>query len=162
MSGSSISSGIVSPYFGNALWSSRYNWPHFVDALMRAMTADIPIVNICRAFLKFVVELAGVNVFIASHHGRENEYCENAFEVCHPHVIVFSDSEIKHATQEMTKSMRSTRVASRSTARRVMFFRREMMDRWRGQSRRRINFNYSDNIIELLTLMSSGEIRVSS
>jgi len=48
-------------------------------------------------------ELVGVNVFIASHHGRENGYCEEVFRFCHPGVFVFSDSVIKHATQEMAQ-----------------------------------------------------------
>ena len=52
----------------------------------------------------FVAELAGVNVFIASHHGREGGYHEDVFQVCSPHVIVFSDSEIQHATQEMSQT----------------------------------------------------------
>lgn len=51
----------------------------------------------------FVNELAGVNVFIASHHGRESGYCKEVFGICKPDVIVFSDSEIKHATQEVTQ-----------------------------------------------------------
>jgi beta-lactamase superfamily II metal-dependent hydrolase len=52
---------------------------------------------------EFVDELAGVNVFIASHHGREGGYHEDVFRICSPHVIVFSDSEIRHATQEMSQ-----------------------------------------------------------
>ena len=50
---------------------------------------------------EFLAELAGVSVFVASHHGRENGYCEDVFECCRPNVIVFSDSAVKHATQEM-------------------------------------------------------------
>lgn len=49
----------------------------------------------------FVDELSGVNIFIASHHGRENGYCEEVFQFCAPRVIIFSDSTIKHATQRM-------------------------------------------------------------
>lgn len=49
----------------------------------------------------FRTELAGVNIFIASHHGREDGYCKAVFDHCHPHVFVFSDSPIKYATQEM-------------------------------------------------------------
>jgi len=52
----------------------------------------------------FINELAGVNVFIASHHGRENGYCSRVFEYCAPNVIIFSDSNIKHATQEMANT----------------------------------------------------------
>ena len=51
----------------------------------------------------FVKELAGVNVFNASHHGRESGYCEEVFDLCTPDVFVFSDSEVKHATQEVSQ-----------------------------------------------------------
>lgn len=47
-------------------------------------------------------ELSIVNVFIASHHGRDDGYCPEVFNVCSPDVIIFSDSNIKHATQEMS------------------------------------------------------------
>lgn len=46
-------------------------------------------------------ELKYVNVFIASHHGRESGYCKEVFDICKPDVVIFSDSEIKYATQEM-------------------------------------------------------------
>ncbi|MFQ5779224.1 MAG: ComEC/Rec2 family competence protein [Nitrospiria bacterium] len=52
---------------------------------------------------EFVNELGGVNVFLSSHHGRENGYCEEVFKICAPDVFVSSDSEIKHATQEMSQ-----------------------------------------------------------
>jgi beta-lactamase superfamily II metal-dependent hydrolase len=46
-------------------------------------------------------ELLGkVNVFVASHHGREGGYCREVFDYCRPAVIVFSDSPIVHGTQE--------------------------------------------------------------
>lgn len=51
----------------------------------------------------FVANLSDVSVFIASHHGRENGYCKELFEVCHPDVVIFSDSNIQHATQEMSQ-----------------------------------------------------------
>lgn len=50
----------------------------------------------------FVDHLSGVNVFIASHHGRDNGYCADVFQHCTPDVVVFSDSAIVHATQEMS------------------------------------------------------------
>lgn len=52
----------------------------------------------------FRSELGSVNVFIASHHGRESGYCREVFDYCKPHVVVFSDSEVKHATQEMAST----------------------------------------------------------
>ena len=45
-------------------------------------------------------ELKDVNIFIASHHGRENGYCHEVFDYCVPDVFVFSDKCIEHGTQE--------------------------------------------------------------
>ena len=52
----------------------------------------------------FIAELADVNIFVAPHHGRENGYCQDVFDYCNPDVIIFSDSSIKHATQEMSQT----------------------------------------------------------
>ena len=49
----------------------------------------------------FRTPLADVNVFVASHHGRENGYCQEVFDYARPAVVVFSDSPIVHGTQEM-------------------------------------------------------------
>lgn len=45
--------------------------------------------------------LKRVDVFVASHHGRENGYCREVFDYCYPSLIVMSDGPIKHGTQEM-------------------------------------------------------------
>lgn len=45
--------------------------------------------------------LSKVNVFIASHHGRESGYCNEVFEYCKPQVVVISDGPIQHDTQRM-------------------------------------------------------------
>lgn len=52
----------------------------------------------------FISNLRTVNIFIASHHGRENGYCPEVFNYCSPNVIVFSDSPIQYATQEMANT----------------------------------------------------------
>lgn len=44
--------------------------------------------------------LSQVNVFVASHHGRENGYCEEVFQYCRPETVVISDKSIQHDTQE--------------------------------------------------------------
>lgn len=49
---------------------------------------------------RFREQLRSVDVFIASHHGRESGYCKEVFDFCQPAVIVFSDSSIVHGTQE--------------------------------------------------------------
>jgi len=44
--------------------------------------------------------LSTTNVIIAPHHGRENGYHEAIFAHCKPEVIVISDKEIMHGTQD--------------------------------------------------------------
>lgn len=48
----------------------------------------------------FRAALAQVNVFVASHHGRENGCCPEVFDICKPNLIVMSDKPIQYATQE--------------------------------------------------------------
>lgn len=50
----------------------------------------------------FVQAIGEVNVFVASHHGRENGCCEELFSRTNlqPAIVVISDSGIEHATQE--------------------------------------------------------------
>jgi beta-lactamase superfamily II metal-dependent hydrolase len=44
--------------------------------------------------------LSETTIFIASHHGRNAGYCEKVFDYCKPHVILLSDKNIVHDTQE--------------------------------------------------------------
>ena len=39
----------------------------------------------------FVDNLQSVDIFVASHHGRESGYCEEVFEVCKPKLVIVSD-----------------------------------------------------------------------
>ena len=48
----------------------------------------------------FLTHLSRVNVFIASHHGRENGFVSEVFDFCRPEIIVISDESIKYETQE--------------------------------------------------------------
>ena len=54
----------------------------------------------------FRAELEGTTVLVASHHGRENGYCDVLFNYCHPRAIVMSDKAIVHDTQRMTQTYR--------------------------------------------------------
>lgn len=46
--------------------------------------------------------LAGVDVFIASHHGRESGYCSDVFKYAtQVEVVIMSDGPLQYATQEM-------------------------------------------------------------
>lgn len=44
--------------------------------------------------------LSRVNLFIASHHGRESGYCAEVFDICHPELIIISDESMQYDTQE--------------------------------------------------------------
>jgi beta-lactamase superfamily II metal-dependent hydrolase len=50
----------------------------------------------------FVLAISDCALFIASHHGRKDGYSEEIMRLVNPDVVVISDSNIKHATQEMT------------------------------------------------------------
>lgn len=47
----------------------------------------------------FRQRLARVNIFVASHHGRENGYCSEVFRHCQPNVVIVSDDSIQYDTQ---------------------------------------------------------------
>lgn len=44
--------------------------------------------------------LSKTNIFIASHHGRDNGYCSDVFNYCKPECIIISDKGIVHDTQK--------------------------------------------------------------
>lgn len=54
----------------------------------------------------FRQDLADVDVLVASHHGRENGYCQEVFDYCQPRAVVMSDKAIVHNTQNMTQTYR--------------------------------------------------------
>lgn len=43
--------------------------------------------------------LQRTNIFVASHHGREDGYCPEVFDYCTPSVIIISDKSIMYGTQ---------------------------------------------------------------
>jgi beta-lactamase superfamily II metal-dependent hydrolase len=58
-----------------------------------------------RALLRvpgFINDLASVNVFVTSHHGRVNGCCEEIFQTCRPGVFIVSDDERQYASQNTT------------------------------------------------------------
>ncbi len=51
-------------------------------------------------------ELYGTDILVASHHGRENGYCEDIFNYFTPSAVVISDKPIQHTTQETVPDYR--------------------------------------------------------
>lgn len=56
----------------------------------------------------FVKKLKLVNVFIASHHGRINGYCDEVFKYCQPEVVIISDQEKIFSTQDHDRYSKHT------------------------------------------------------
>ena len=48
--------------------------------------------------------LGRVDVFVASHHGRQSGYCPEVFSYCEPRLVVMSDGPIQHDTQLMAST----------------------------------------------------------
>jgi beta-lactamase superfamily II metal-dependent hydrolase len=56
----------------------------------------------------FVAEVRGVNVFVASHHGRENGYCEEVLNLCPGvEIVVISDKKMGFQSQETVDRYRA-------------------------------------------------------
>ena len=68
---------------------------------------------------EFRTALAGTDVLMASHHGRESGFCEEIFDYFTPSCVVISDKPIMHSTQQMVpdyrKVIRSQGVKVRTT-----------------------------------------------
>ena len=63
-----------------------------------------------RALLKasdFVEQLKQTTILCASHHGRQNGFCEEVFEHLKPRAVVISDKPIAHETQLMVPDYRN-------------------------------------------------------
>jgi len=70
--------------------------------------------------------LATTNIFLASHHGREDGYCPEVFNVCTPEVVIISDAGIQYATQEVDYGPHATGIPSQDgTTRSVLTTRND-------------------------------------
>lgn len=49
--------------------------------------------------------LKNTQIFFASHHWRENGYVKEIFDHCNPNLIIISDKEIVHSTQEKSSDV---------------------------------------------------------
>jgi len=60
--------------------------------------------NMLRTYAPFRNAVAGVNVLVASHHGRQNGICPDMFDAhgCNPNIVVISDDYKQYDTQETT------------------------------------------------------------
>lgn len=104
---------------GLRVWMFHNNYPSFTDTnnLSSLIFLDVGQVSFVlsgdleRAGWLALLEnpnvqqlLSRVDVFIASHHGRESGYCKEAFDYCSPKLIVMSDGAIQYDTQRMANT----------------------------------------------------------
>jgi len=68
--------------------------------------------------------LAMTNIFIASHHGREDGYNEKIFYYCKPECIILSDTHIKHDTQQGMAQLYGSKVNGNG----IYFFNGKTLD----------------------------------
>jgi len=79
----------------------------------------------------FRAELAGTDILVASHHGRESGYCADIFNYFTPSAVVISDKPIEHKTQKTVPDYRKVvrdqgvRVSTTMTDRHVLTTRRD-------------------------------------
>ncbi len=59
----------------------------------------------------FRERLGQVNLFVASHHGRESGYCEEVFDYCSPNLVIISDESIQYDTQAIDYSQHSSGIS---------------------------------------------------
>jgi len=102
---------------GGVSWHAFWNLygEHFIDTNNLSLAVFVTFANFTilfggdlevagwQALLRlpgFRSRLAEVNVYVASHHGRENGQCEDLFYYMRPSVVVFSDGPIIHETQK--------------------------------------------------------------
>lgn len=69
----------------------------------------------------FRAHLAKVNVFIASHHGRDEGYRAEVFQYCKPQIIILSDKNIVHLSQEHDYTKHATGVPNGKDSRRYVY-----------------------------------------
>jgi beta-lactamase superfamily II metal-dependent hydrolase len=76
----------------------------------------------------FRQHLAKVNIFVASHHGRESGYLPEVFQVCTPDVIIISDEAVQYQTQQVPYSTHARGIRWNQTdTRRVLSTRNDGM-----------------------------------
>lgn len=110
-----VSNEQLEPY-GVRIWTFQNDYPTFTDTNNLSLLTFVDVGNV-----SFVIPgdlerpgwlallenphvlglLCRVNVFVASHHGRESGYCKEVFDHCRPALIIMSDESVQYDTQRM-------------------------------------------------------------
>lgn len=72
--------------------------------------------------------LRDVNIFVASHHGRESGYQSAVFDHCSPAIVIISDTTMRYETQENCYRQHASGIRwNEDSTRRVLTTRRDGM-----------------------------------
>ena len=74
---------------------------------------------------RFRQQLFSVNLFVASHHGRESGFCKEVFDYCSPQLVIISDAQKQYATQDLDYSQFASGLLVDGTSRRVLTTRND-------------------------------------
>jgi len=65
--------------------------------------------------------LSRVDVFVASHHGRESGYTPEVFDHCHAEIVIISDEAMRYETQETNYAQHASGIPTHDGGRRKVF-----------------------------------------
>jgi len=74
----------------------------------------------------FQEQLRTVNIFVASHHGRQSGYVPEVFNFCKPDIVIISDKPMEHDTQEHSYAQHARGITwNKTDVRRVLTTRKD-------------------------------------
>jgi len=117
------------------------NYPHFTDTNNLSLVLFIHAPGLSIIFpgdlekagwisllqrADFRQNLSRVNIFLASHHGRESGYLEEVFGFCSPDIVIISDETKKYNTQDVDYASHATGIRWNQTeVRKVLTTRKD-------------------------------------
>lgn len=142
--------GVDSPIFDTGITTFSNPYPSFDDTNNLSLVTFLNYRNInivfpgdleCAGWTQLLLNsafreaLSKVQIFVASHHGRESGYCPEVFDYCNPQIVIISDDVIQYDTQEAVDYAVHARGVSwpDGTVRRVLTTRNDgMISIWQG------------------------------
>ena len=92
----------------------------------------------------FRAQLGRVNIFVASHHGRESGYAAEVFNFCRPAVVIISDGSMQYDSQEHSYAKHASGII------------------WNGSDRRYVLTTRNDGHLDITSQAGSFHIQASN
>ncbi len=142
------------PHFPNLEFKTFYNhYPDFTDTNNLSQILFLHYPDVCIVFpgdlekagwnkllasRDFRAQLSEVNIFVASHHGRESGYVKEVFDWCQPDIIIISDEAKQYETQETNYGSHAKGI------------------RWNNTETRKVLTTRNDGMITITALVPNG------